>query len=88
MSSVEERVIVMVSENFELDKEELSRSTSFVVELGADSVDMVELVMELEEEFLITIPDAQAEQIKTVGETIDYIEKELAKRAAAGGNSS
>jgi acyl carrier protein len=48
--------------------------------MGADSLDIVELVMELEEEFEITIPDDQAEKIKTVGEAIDYIERELKKK--------
>ena len=50
------------------------------VAVGPDSLDVVELVMELEEEFEITIPDEQAEKIKTVGEAIDYIERELAKK--------
>ncbi len=53
------------------------RNTSFIEDVGADSLDIVELVMELEEEFEITIPDEQAEKIKTVGEAIDYIEREL-----------
>ena len=54
--------------------------TSFQEDVGADSLDIVELVMELEEEFEITIPDDQAEKIKTVGEAIDYIEREQAKK--------
>jgi acyl carrier protein len=79
-SSVEERVIEIVSENLGVNKEQVTRSTSFMEDLGADSLDIVELVMELEEEFEITIPDDQAEKIKTVGEAIDYIEKEQAKK--------
>jgi acyl carrier protein len=78
--SVEERVIEIVCENLGVNKEQVTRSTAFIDDIGADSLDIVELVMELEEEFEITIPDDQAEKIKTVGEAIDYIEKELAKK--------
>ncbi len=80
MPSVEERVIKIVHENLGVSKEQVARSTSFQEDLGADSLDIVELVMELEEEFEITIPDDQAEKIKTVGEAIDYIEREIAKK--------
>lgn len=80
MPSVEERVIEIVSENLGVDKKEVKRETSFTEDVGADSLDIVELVMELEEEFEITIPDDQAEKIRTVGEAIDYIEKEIAKK--------
>jgi len=79
-SSVDERVIGIVCENLGVNKEQVTRQTSFIEDIGADSLDIVELVMELEEEFEITIPDDQAEQIKTVGEAIDYIERELAKK--------
>jgi acyl carrier protein len=78
--SVEERVIEIVCENLGVNKEQVTRSTSFIEDVGADSLDIVELIMELEEEFEITIPDDQAEKIKTVGEAIDYIERELAKK--------
>src|SRR3954451_13788657 len=78
--STEERVIEIVCENLGVNKEQVTRSTSFIEDVGADSLDIVELVMELEEEFEITIPDDQAEKIKTVGEAIDYIERELAKK--------
>ena len=78
--STEERVIEIVCENLGVNKEQVTRSTSFTEDVGADSLDIVELVMELEEEFEITIPDDQAEKIKTVGEAIDYIERELAKK--------
>ena len=79
-SSVEERVIDIVCENLGVNKEQVTRQTSFIEDIGADSLDIVELVMELEEEFEITIPDEQAEKIKTVGEAIEYIERELAKK--------
>lgn len=78
MASVEERVIDIVSEQLGVDKEKITRDTSFVNDLGADSLDTVELVMELEEEFDINIPDDSAEKIQKVGEAIDYIEKEQA----------
>ena len=74
MASVEERVVDIVSEQLGVDKEKISRETSFVNDLGADSLDTVELVMELEEEFDITIPDDAAEKIQTVGQAIDYID--------------
>ncbi len=77
---IEERVIDIVCENLGVNKESVSRNTSFIEDIGADSLDIVELVMELEEEFEITIPDEQAEKIKTVGEAIDYIERELGKK--------
>jgi acyl carrier protein len=78
--SVEERVIEIVCENLGVSKEQVTLSTNFIDDIGADSLDIVELVMELEEEFEITIPDDQAEKIKTVGEAIDYIERELGKK--------
>lgn len=76
MASVEERVITIVSEQLGVpDKSKVTRETSFVNDLGADSLDTVELVMEFEEEFNINIPEEAAEKIQTVGEAIDYIEK-------------
>ena len=78
--SVEERVIEIVCENLGVNKEQVTRSTRFIEDIGADSLDIVELVMELEEEFEITIPDDQAEKIKTVGEAIEYIEREQQKK--------
>lgn len=80
MASVEERVIQLVCERLGVNKEQVNRSTAFVEDIGADSLDIVELVMGLEEEFGITIPDDAAEKIKTVGEAIDYIEREKAKQ--------
>jgi acyl carrier protein len=80
VASVEERVIEIVCENLAVSKDQVSRTTSFVDDIGADSLDIVELIMELEEEFEITIPDDQAEKIRTVGEAIDYIEREIAKK--------
>ncbi len=74
MASVEERVIDIVAEQLGVEKEKVSSDTSFVNDLGADSLDTVELVMELEEEFDITIPDDAAEKIQTVGQAVEHIE--------------
>lgn len=76
MASVQERVINIVAEQLGVDKEKVSPETSFVNDLGADSLDTVELVMELEEEFEIDIPDDAAEKIQTVGQAIEYIENQ------------
>lgn len=75
MSSVQERVIGIVAEQLGVEKEKIAPETSFVNDLGADSLDTVELVMELEEEFEIDIPDDAAEKIQTVGQAIDFIEQ-------------
>ena len=78
VASVEERVIDIVAEQLGVSKDQITRETSFVNDLGADSLDTVELVMELEEEFDINIPDDVAEKIQTVGQAIDHIEKAVA----------
>ena len=77
VAEIEEKVIQIVSEQMSVDKGEVSRDTSFVNDLNADSLDTVELVMELEDEFDMTIPDEEAEKLKTVGEAIDYIQSHL-----------
>ncbi len=73
MASVAEKVCEIVAEQLGEKKEKVSTETSFVNDLGADSLDTVELVMELEEEFDINIPDDAAEKIQTVGQAIDFI---------------
>ena len=75
MASVEERVKDIVAEQLGVDKEKIKRESNFVNDLGADSLDTVELVMELKEEFDISIADDAAEKIQTVGEAIEHIEK-------------
>ena len=75
MAAVPERVIDIVAEQLGVDKDKVTPETSFVNDLGADSLDTVELVMELEEEFDINIPDDAAEKIQTVGQAIEFIEK-------------
>jgi acyl carrier protein len=76
MASIQERVIDIVAEQLGVEKEKITRETHFVNDLGADSLDTVELVMEFEEEFDIDIPQDAAEKIQRVGEAIDYIEKQ------------
>jgi len=73
--SVEERVIEIVSNQLGVPKEEVTRASSFVDDLKADSLDVVELVMEFEDAFDVTIPDEDYEKIKTVGDAITYIEE-------------
>jgi acyl carrier protein len=73
-ASVIERVKDIVADNLGVDREKITPETSFVNDLGADSLDTVELVMELEEEFDINIPDDAAEKIQTVGQAVQYIE--------------
>lgn|GEM_PF-55602 len=75
VASIEERVVDIVAEQLGVDKEKVKRETSFVNDLGADSLDQVELVMELEEEFDLDIPDDAAEKIQTVGQAIEFIEQ-------------
>ena len=77
MSSVEERVKKIVVEQLGVKDEEVSNQSSFVDDLGADSLDTVELVMALEEEFECEIPDEEAEKITTVQQAIDYVNKHL-----------
>ena len=71
--AIEKRVIEIISEQMGADKSEISRETSFINDLNADSLDTVELVMEFEDEFDMSIPDEEAEKIQTVGAAIDYI---------------
>ena len=73
MSSVEERVKKIVAEQLGAKDEDVTNAASFVDDLGADSLDTVELVMALEEEFETEIPDEEAEKITTVGSAIDHI---------------
>ena len=75
MASVAERVIEIVAEQLGVDKEKITPETSFVNDLGADSLDTVELVMAFEEEFGCEIPDDAAETILTVGDAIKFLEK-------------
>ena len=75
MSNIEERVKKVVGEQLECDIDKLTNEASFIDDLGADSLDTVELVMALEEEFGCEIPDEDAETITTVQGAIDYVNK-------------
>jgi acyl carrier protein len=76
-SSIEERVKKIVIEQLGVKEEEVKPEASFVDDLGADSLDTVELVMALEEEFECEIPDEEAEKIATVQQAIDYVKSHL-----------
>ncbi len=73
IQAIEKRVIERISEQMGADKAEITRETSFINDLNADSLDTVELVMEFEDEFDLSIPDEEAEKIQTVGAAIEYI---------------
>jgi acyl carrier protein len=75
VKAIEDKVIDIISEQMGVDKSEVSRETSFINDLNADSLDTVELVMEFEDEFDMSIPDEEAEKIQTVGAAIDFIVK-------------
>jgi len=78
--SVEERVKKIIVEQLGVNAEEVSAESAFVDDLGADSLDTVELVMAFEEEFDLEIPDEDAEKIGTVGDAIKYIDEHAAKK--------
>ena len=75
IKAIEEKVIEIICEQMGTEKSEITRETSFINDLNADSLDTVELVMEFEDEFDTSIPDEEAEKIQTVGAAIDYIAK-------------
>jgi acyl carrier protein len=77
MSNIEERVKKIVAEQLGVKLEDVSNNASFVEDLGADSLDTVELVMALEEEFETEIPDEEAEKITNVQEAINYVNNNL-----------
>jgi len=82
MASVFDRVKGIVVDQLGVAEEEVTTEASFVDDLGADSLDVVELVMALEEEFGVEIPDEDAEKIITVGEAVKYIESHAGEHAA------
>ena len=79
MSSIAERVQKIIVDKLGVDASEVTPEASFTNDLGADSLDTVELIMEFEKEFEIAIPDEKAENIQTVGHAIDYLAGELEK---------
>lgn len=77
--NIAEEIKKLISESISTDINEIKEDSKFVDDLGADSLDIVELVMAMETKFDIEIPDEDAQKIKTVGEAIDYISKKLSK---------
>ncbi len=77
---IETKVVEIVSKQLGVAKEKITRQSSFVNDLGADSLDTVELVMEIEDAFDLSIPDDAAEKIQTVGDAIKYIEENGGKK--------
>ena len=75
--SVQERVIKIVAKELEMEESDVSLDSSFLDDLGADSLSTVELVMSFEDEFGIEIPDEEAEKITTVGSAVDYIQSHM-----------
>ncbi len=78
MSSIQEKVTQIVVEQLSVEEDQVTPTASFVEQLGADSLDIVEMVMALETAFEIEIPDEDAEKITNVQEAVDYLEKKLA----------
>ncbi len=75
--AIEKKVREMIIDSLGIDPEKISNDSSFVDDLGADSLDTVELVMAFEEEFDVEIPDEEAEKLATVGDAINYLEKNI-----------
>ena len=74
MSDTEQRIRAIIVEKLGVDENDITREASFTNDLGADSLDTVELIMEFEKEFDLTIPDEDAEKIGTVGDAVDYVD--------------
>lgn len=74
MSNVQSQVITIVADMLDVSEGEITQDTNFISDLGADSLDLVELIMEFEEKFNANISDEDAQKIKTVGEVVNYIE--------------
>ena len=79
--TIEERIQAIIVEQLGVDEQEVTKTASFIEDLGADSLDTVELVMAFEEEFDIEIPDEDAEEIATVADAIRYIKEKTAKES-------
>jgi acyl carrier protein len=79
-AEIEEKIKAIIYDRLRIDERDITLQSSFQDELAADSLDMVELIMEFEKEFNIAIPDDDAEKINTVGEAIQYIRKNIEQR--------
>jgi acyl carrier protein len=76
MATVAERVKKIIVDKLGVDENEVTPTANFIQDLGADSLDTVELIMEFEKEFDVSIPDEQAEKIQTVGDAVEYLESQ------------
>jgi len=85
--AIEAKIKTIVAGQLGRDEAEITRESSFVNDLNADSLDTVELVMEFEDEFDVTIPDEEAEKIQTVGQAIDYVKNYVVKSDGEGSSS-
>ena len=80
MSEIESRVKAIIVEKFGVSESEVTSEANFTNDLSADSLDRVELIMEIEDEFGISIPEEQAEKISTVGDAVKYVEEKVAEK--------
>ncbi len=81
-SEIEAKVLTIIADRIKVDKNEITRETNFATDLNADSLDMVELVMALEEGFATKIPEGEVEKLQTVGAAIDYIKSKMSAGSA------
>jgi acyl carrier protein len=79
MESVHQKVSMMLIDKLNIEASQITPNANFIKDLGIDSLDYIELIMEFEQEFNIRIPDTEGEQIKTVGQAVAYIESKLAE---------
>jgi acyl carrier protein len=77
MSTITDRVSKIIADKLVIDASEVTKEANFKQDLGADSIDLVELIMEFEREFELSIPDEKAEEIQTVGNAIDFLEEAI-----------
>jgi acyl carrier protein len=77
MSTITERVTLIIADKLSIDASDVTTEANFKEDLGADSIDLVELIMEFEREFELSIPDEKAEEIQTVGNAIEFLEQAI-----------
>jgi acyl carrier protein len=80
MSDIAERVKQIIAEQLMVEEDEITEDASFIDDLGADSLDTVEMIMEIEDEFGIEIPDEDAEKLQTVGDAIEYVRRKVEEK--------
>jgi len=87
MADIEERIKKIIAEQLIVEEEEITEDASFIDTLGADSLDTVEMIMEIEDEFGIEIPDEDAEKLTTVGQAIEYVKRKVEEKEAQASGS-